>query len=54
MSVQYLITYSKAAIVEPAQPLDDRGISNSIESAWTFKVVAAAASDVPSCSVVSL
>lgn len=46
--------YNKVSIVEPAKPMDDGDISNSVESAWVFRVVGAAANDVPSCSVVSL
>jgi hypothetical protein len=34
--------------------MDYRDISNSVESAWAFRVVEAAANDVPTCSFVSL
>jgi hypothetical protein len=43
--------FSKVAIVESAQQMDHRDISNAVHSVCVFRVAGAATSDVSFCSV---
>jgi len=42
---------SNVAIVGPGKPKDHRGISNTVDGTWVFRVAGRAASDVSYSSV---
>jgi hypothetical protein len=49
-----LSTYSKVSIVDPAQPMDYRDISNTVDSTCKFRVAGAAVNRVILFSVLRL